>query len=106
LAKLAGAIGVPEIIPVVADMDNPFGSVGLTMLYAYGVTPALDIVTGLNAVIAVPTVKVFVPTTAEVMFNIAGAVTVIVTVAGEDVPPELVAVYVNVSDPEYPDVGV
>ena len=46
------------------------------------------------------------PTTADVTPSITGAVTVIVTVAGEDVPPALVAVYVNVSEPEYPDVGV
>jgi hypothetical protein len=99
LAKLVGVVGVPDIIPVEADIDNPFGNVGLTMLYTYGVTPGVAIVTGLNGEIIVPTVNVLVPTTADVTVSITGAVTVIVTVAGEDVPPALVAVYVKVSEP-------
>jgi hypothetical protein len=35
-----------------------------------------------------------------------GAVTVTVTVAAEDVPPALLAVYLKVSVPENPAVGV
>ena len=50
-----------------------------------------------------PTVNVLVPTTDDVTVN---AVTVMFTVAAADVPPALVAVYVNESEPEYPDVGV
>ena len=51
--------------------------------------PAAVTVTELNDV-ATPTLSCFVPTTADATVN--GCVTVIVTVAGEDVPPALVAV--------------
>ena len=40
------------------------------------------------------------------MYVTVGGDTVIVAVAGADVPPALVAVYVNESGPEYDAVGV
>jgi len=33
------AVGVPEMTPVVGEIESPDGSVPATMLHAYGVTP-------------------------------------------------------------------
>ena len=72
----------------------------------YGVFPATVIDAGVNAVIALLTGNDLVPTTDDIAVNITGAETVIFTVAAADVPPALLAVYVNESDPEYPAAGV
>ena len=73
------------------EIINPVGKSG-DIVYEYGVVPAELIVTGLNDVIAVPCISVLVPTTADVTASKGGCETVMFINAGDDVPPELLAV--------------
>jgi hypothetical protein len=105
LVAAESIVGVPDIIPLDVVIFNPAGNVGV-IVYVYGVVPATVIDAGVNAVIGLLTGNDLVPATDDIAVNMTGAETVIFTVAAADVPPALVAVYVNESDPEYPAVGV